>query len=100
LCTIHMLGTPDIDRIREFSKKFLKLTVNPKELEDEKVVSPQFGFWLPHGVKIGDLRETWRTRYLPVKHVYENLTGSEWSDCSMVESAMARLLEIEIDSTS
>ena len=99
LCTIPMLGAPDMDRIREISKKFLKVTVNSKEFEDKQVVSPQVGFWLPHGMKIRDLHETWKTRYLLVKDVYENLTGSELSDCSIVESAMTRLLEIEKEST-
>jgi hypothetical protein len=100
LCTVHMLGAPDMDRIQELSKRFLKVRVNPKELEDKEVESPQVGFWLPHGVKIRDLHETWKTRYLLVKDVYENLTGSELSDCSIVESAMTRLLEIEKESTS
>jgi hypothetical protein len=99
LCTVQMLGMPDVDRIRELSYKVRKFTVNPKELEGREVVASQFGFWLPHGVKIRDLRETWSTRYLSVKKVYESLTGSEW-DCRMAESAMAMLLEIENDSTS
>jgi hypothetical protein len=102
LCTIQMLGTPDIDRIRELSHKGLKIAMNPKELEAQEVKSQQFGFWLPEGVKIKDIYKTWSTRYLSVKRVYESLTGSELSDYSIDESAMARLLvlEREIGSTS
>src|SRR5271170_2212713 len=37
LCTIQMLGPPDIDRIRELSNKTLKLRVNPKESESKEV---------------------------------------------------------------
>jgi hypothetical protein len=99
-CGARLLGTPDINRIRELSHKGLKITVNPKELEAQEVEPQQFGFWLPQGVKIKDIYETWSTRYLSVKRVYESLTGSKWSDYSIVESAMAKLLEIEIDSTS
>jgi hypothetical protein len=68
--------------------------VNPKEAESKEMESLQFRFWLPH------LCETWSTRYLSVKHVYESLIGSEWPDYSIVESAMAMLLEIEIHSAS
>jgi len=99
LCTIQMLGTPDIDRIRELSHKGLKIAVNPKELESKEVEPRQFGFWLPEGVKIRDMCETWSTRYLSVKRVYESLTGSEWPDYDIVESSMAMLLEIEREST-
>jgi hypothetical protein len=99
LCTIQLLGTPDIDRIRKLSDKVLKLTVNPKELESKEVEPRQFGFWLPEGVKIRDMCETWSTRYLSVKRVYESLTGSEWPDYDIVESSMAMLLEIEREST-
>jgi hypothetical protein len=99
LCTIQMLGTPDIDRIRELSHKGLKIAVNPKELESKEVKPRQFGFWLPEGVKIRDMCETWSTRYLSVKRVYESLTGSEWPDYDIVESSMAMLLEIEREST-
>ena len=74
--------------------------MNSKEAESKEMKSLQFRFWLPHGVKIRDLCETWSTRYLSVKHVYESLIGSEWPDYSIVESAMAMLLEIEIHSTS
>ncbi len=97
LSTIQMLGASDSDRIRELRKKNLKFTVNSEESESKEVESPQFGFWLPHGMKIRDFCETWSTRYLSVKDVYERVTGYEWPDHSIVESAVARLLKMETD---
>jgi hypothetical protein len=98
--TIRILGTPDSNHIKELLNENLQFTVNPKESESEEVKSPQFGFWLPHGVSISDFCRTWTSRYLLVVGTYERLTGRKWPDYSIVESAVTRLLKIEIESTA
>ena len=91
-----MLGELDSDSVKKISRQRFNFAVNPREAEKEEVESPQLGFWLPHGIKIGDFYVKWRARYLSVKAAYEGLIGDTWPDYSILEGAVAGLLELPI----
>ncbi|KAH0557183.1 hypothetical protein GP486_005025 [Trichoglossum hirsutum] len=99
LVTIKRLGSLDQDRATELAVRGPRFAINPHEGEEKEIWTPQYGFWLPHGVSMRDFAGKFFARYCAVKEAYEGVVGEgAWGDSSMLEAAVTWILAAERES--
>ena len=63
LVTIPILGALNRTRATKVCGRRPRFTINPNEAKVEVVISPEFGFWLPHGLQVSEFADNFIGRY-------------------------------------
>lgn len=95
LVTIPILGPLNRTRATQVCVRRPRFTINPNEAQVEDVISPEFGFWLPHGLPIGVFIDTFMSRYSRIRDISQELEGeATWEDNPLFYAALERILAI------
>lgn len=96
LTTLPFLGQLQLERVEQVCQNSCRFKINSKESEAKTVISPEFGFWLPHGESMSAFMNNFVGRYSKLKDSCRALEGeSKWEDNPMLEDALQRFLAVE-----
>ena len=95
LITIPILGCLNSTLIAQVCCRRPRFTIDPNEARAEAVISPEFGFWLPHGLPISVFIDNFTSRYSKLRDISRELEGkATWEDNPLFHAALERILAI------
>lgn len=95
LVTIPVLSPLSRTRATQVCGRRPRFTINPNEAKVEAVISPEFKFWLPHGLLISVFIDNFMSRYIRIRDISRELEGeTTWEDNPLFHAALERILAI------
>ena len=95
LVTIPILGRLNRTRATQVCGRRPRFTINPNEAKVDSVISPEFGFWLPHGLPVSQFVDNLMGRYSKIRDISRELEGEDtWEDNPLFHAALDRILAI------
>ena len=96
LTTIPFLGQLQLARVEKVCQQSPRFIINSKEAEENMAISPEYGFWLPHGESMSAFMKKFVGRYGKLKNSCRTLEGEgKWEENPMLEAALQRFLAVE-----
>ena len=96
LTTLPFLGQLQHAMVEEVCQRRPKFRINSNEAEAKTAISPEYGFWLPHGESMSAFMNTFVSRYSKLKDSCRTLEGEgKWEENPMFEAAVQRFLFAE-----
>lgn len=91
LTTLPFLGQLQLERVEEVCQHSCGFRINSKEPEAKTTISPEFGYWLPHGESMRAFMNNFVGRYSKLQDSCRALEGeSIWEENPMLEAACGK----------
>lgn len=96
LSTLPFLGQLQHTRLEKVCQRRPKFKIDCNEAEAKTTISPEYGFWLPHGESMSAFMNNFVGRYSKVKDSCRALEGvGKWEENPMFEAALQIVLAVE-----